>query len=145
MKQHFNAKQQSCFCGTGKNYANCCGRFIDGDALPDTAEQLMRSRYTAYVNNNFDYLLHTWHPTSRPATLTLDAPTTWLGLQIKQYQLQSQNHATVEFVARYRVAGKGHRLHEISRFERVAGQWLYVDGSFDQEKSSLALKIPADE
>ena len=145
MKQHFNAKQPSCLCGTEKNYASCCGRFIDGYALPDTAEQLMRSRYTAYVNNNFDYLLHTWHPTSRPATLTLDAPTTWLGLQIKQYQLQSQNHATVEFVARYRVAGKGHRLHEISRFERVAGQWLYVDGSFDQEKPFLALNIPSDE
>jgi SEC-C motif domain protein len=102
--------------------------------VPASAEELMRSRYSAYVIGARDYLLATWHPTTRPASLELDQRTTWLGLQIKAHAQQDADHATVEFVARYRVAGKGHRLHEISRFGRVNGRWLYVDGSFAQSK-----------
>jgi SEC-C motif domain protein len=95
---------------------------------------LMRSRYTAYVVREPDYLLRTWHASTRPAALTLEEDVRWLGLTIKRHVMHEPDQALVEFVARYRVGGKGHRLHETSRFERVNGQWFYVDGTFAGEK-----------
>ena len=90
----------------------------------------MRSRYSAYVLGLEAYLLATWHPSTRPAALDLagETATKWLGLEVKGQQLSDASHATVEFVARYRIAGRGHRLHEISRFVREDGRWFYVDG-----------------
>jgi len=89
----------------------------------------MRSRYSAYVLKLEAYLVATWHPDTRPSELDLTADDTkWLGLEAKKHALQDASHATVEFVARYRVAGKGHRLHELSRFVREDGRWYYVDG-----------------
>jgi SEC-C motif domain protein len=123
-----------CYCGAAAPFAQCCSRFITGGELPATAEQLMRSRYSAYVIGARDYLLATWHPSTRPPSLELDTHTKWLGLQVKAHAQQDADHATVEFVARYRIAGKGHRLHEVSRFERMERRWLYVDGSFAQPK-----------
>ena len=93
----------------------------------------MRSRYSAYVLKLADYLLASWHPSTRPDSMDLaeDDGTKWLGLEIKRCEQQDDNHATVEFVARYRIAGRGHRLHEISRFIREDGRWFYVDGDID--------------
>jgi SEC-C motif-containing protein len=89
----------------------------------------MRSRYSAYVLRLADYLLATWHPDTRPSELDLTADDTkWLGLEVKKHALQDDTHATVEFVARYHIAGKGHRLHELSRFVREEGRWYYVNG-----------------
>lgn len=91
----------------------------------------MRSRYSAYVLKMTPYLLHTWHPDSRPATLELATDhTKWLGLEVKKHTVESENGATVEFVARYKIDGRAHRLHEISRFVREDGQWFYLDGEF---------------
>ena len=92
----------------------------------------MRSRYSAYVLKLEDHLLATWHPDIRPAMLDLaDDDTKWLGLEIKRQQ-ESGDTAVVEFVARYQVAGRAHRLHEISRFVREDERWFYVDGEFPQ-------------
>ena len=90
----------------------------------------MRSRYSAYVLGLEPYLLATWHASTRPAALHLaeDAGTKWLGLEVRRHQTQDASHATVEFVARYRIAGRGQRLHETSRFVREDGRWFYVDG-----------------
>ena len=89
----------------------------------------MRSRYSAYVLKLEDYLLATWHPDTRPAELDLAADDSkWLGLEVKKHAAQDDIHATVEFVARYRIAGRGYRLHEISRFVREDGSWFYLDG-----------------
>jgi SEC-C motif-containing protein len=89
----------------------------------------MRSRYSAYVLKLEDYLLATWHPDTRPAELDLAADDSkWLGLEVKKHAAQDASHATVEFVARYRIAGRGYRLHEISRFVREDGSWFYLDG-----------------
>jgi SEC-C motif-containing protein len=120
----------ACPCGSGRPYAACCGPLHAGSGPALTAEALMRSRYSAYVLKLADYLLASWHPSTRPATLDLaeDDGTKWLGLEIKRSQQQDEHHATVEFVARYRVAGRGHRLHENSRFVREDGRWLYLDG-----------------
>jgi SEC-C motif-containing protein len=89
----------------------------------------MRSRYSAYGLKLEEYLLATWHPTTRPSELDLSADDSkWLGLEVKRHAAQDDCHATVEFVARYRIAGRGHRLHELSRFIREDGRWYYVDG-----------------
>ncbi len=89
----------------------------------------MRSRYSAFVLDRIDYLLATWHPDTRPAALTPNEPgLQWLGLSVKQHAQQDADHATVEFVARSKLGGRAHRMHELSRFVRVDGAWLYVDG-----------------
>jgi len=79
-----------------------------------------------------DYLLATWHASTRPAALNLGAAPQpkWLGLQVKA-QAETGDAATVEFVARCRVGGRAQRLHEISRFVREDGRWYYVDGVID--------------
>ncbi|MGB5208648.1 MAG: YchJ family metal-binding protein [Azonexus sp.] len=119
----------ACYCGSGKPYAVCCGRLHSGAEIAASAEALMRSRYSAYVLKLEDYLLATWHLATRPSELDLTADDTkWLGLEVKKHALQDDCHATVEFVARYRIAGKGHRLHELSRFVCEDGRWYYVDG-----------------
>jgi SEC-C motif domain protein len=118
----------TCPCGSGRAYDACCGPFHAGK-LPDTAEQLMRSRYSAYVADLRDHLLATWHPRTRPAHIEPPEPgLRWLGLQVKAHQQQDDTHATVSFVARSKLGGRAHRLVETSRFERVDGRWYYVDG-----------------
>jgi len=95
----------------------------------------MRSRYTAYTLRREDYLLTTWHPVTRPAALGLadEPPTQWMGLEVKRHVLQDATHAIVEFVARYKINGRAHRLHEISRFVQESGHWFYVDGEPSRE------------
>jgi SEC-C motif-containing protein len=124
------AKLTECPCGSGKPYAVCCGHFIESNEPAPTAETLMRSRYTAYTLLREDYLLATWHTSTRPASLGLaaDAATKWIGLEVKHHEQQDTDHAIVEFVARYKVNGRAHRLHEVSRFVREDGRWFYVDG-----------------
>lgn len=116
--------------GEPLTYADCCGRYIEHfvtTPAPD-AEQLMRSRYSAFVLERADYLLATWHPSHRPVTLTFEANARWLGLEVRQHRNTGASHAEVEFVARYRVAGRAVRLHERSRFVREDGRWYYLDG-----------------
>ena len=123
------AKPNPCPCGP-QNYADCCGRYHGGVPAPDAAA-LMRSRYSAYVLRLEDYLLATWHPDTRPTVLDLKADNTkWLGLEVKRHVAESEDRATVEFIARYKIGGRAHRLHEISRFVRENGLWFYVDGVF---------------
>lgn len=96
----------------------------------------MRSRYTAYTLNCEDYLLATWHHSTRPTALELATSShyQWLGLAIKHHEQPDSDRATVEFVARYKINGRAYRLHEISRFVRSQGLWLYVDGDIVQDK-----------
>src|SRR5574340_349023 len=123
------AKPVPCPCGA-TDYAACCGRYHDGAPAPDAAA-LMRSRYSAYVLRLEAYLLATWHPSTRPAALDLAADhTKWLGLEVKRHTAESADRATVEFVVRYKVGGRAHRMHEVSRFVREEGRWFYVDGEF---------------
>lgn len=90
----------------------------------------MRSRYTAFVLGDVDYLQRTWHPDSRPQTLTINPAQRWLGLKVKSTiaGTEQDHEGEVEFVARYKIAGRGYRLHELSRFRRLADGWAYVDG-----------------
>lgn len=127
-----------CPCGNAAGYARCCGPLHEG-GIASTAEQLMRSRYSAYVLKREDYLLATWHHSTRPATLKLSAQQpapSWLGLSVKHHGSEG-DHATVEFVARLRYGGgKAQRMHEVSRFVREEGRWFYVDGEFPDARSA---------
>lgn len=120
-----------CPCGNPTGYPHCCGPLHAGGAAA-TTEALLRSRYSAYVMQREDYLLATWHATTRPKTLALAAQRpapTWLGLDIRRRQVIDAEHETVEFVARYRLGGgSAQRQHESSRFVRDGGQWFYLDG-----------------
>lgn len=91
----------------------------------------MRSRYSAYVLGLEAYLRNTWHPSTCPADLSLDAEgVKWIGLDVRRCERggPSDEEGIVEFVARYKVQGRAHRLREISRFVRKDGRWHYVDG-----------------
>lgn len=115
----------------------CCGPYLDGSAVAPTALELMRSRYSAYVLGHTDYLRDTWDPATCPADLDvdIDAPDAprWLGLQVKRFEPQDARHAIVEFVARYKQGGRGHRLHEVSRFVRGDDErWRYMDGDVSE-------------
>jgi SEC-C motif-containing protein len=128
-------KNQSnlCPCGNTKPYTACCAPYVERNEPAPTAEALMRSRYTAYTLLREDYVLATWHTSTRPASLELaaDAATKWIGLDVKRHEQQDSEHAIVEFVARYKVNGRAHRLHEVSRFVREDGRWFYLDGDLD--------------
>lgn len=118
-----------CPCG-GKLLARCCGPWLAGSPAPD-AEALMRSRYSAFVLDRRDYLLASWHPSTRPAAIEPPEPgLRWLGLEVRSSRSTGPDAATVEFVARSKLAGRAHRLHELSRFVREDGRWYYVGGSF---------------
>ncbi|HEV8695471.1 MAG TPA: YchJ family metal-binding protein [Lysobacter sp.] len=123
----------TCPCQSGQPYAACCGPLHAGAAVAANAEALMRSRYSAYVRADADYLRATWHVSTRPPTLDFGdaAATRWLGLEVKRHEQRDDDHAIVEFVARYKVGGASAvRLHEISRFVREDARWFYVDGEF---------------
>lgn len=109
-------------------FDQCCGRYLDHDVPAPDAEHLMRSRYSAFVLGRVDYLRSSWHASTCPDRLELEPATKWLGLEVRDHRLVDADHAEVEFVARSRVAGRGHRLHERSRFVREGGRWIYVDG-----------------
>jgi SEC-C motif-containing protein len=113
--------------GRVRAHAACCGPWHAGQPAPD-AEALMRSRYSAFVRQDAAYLLATWHPSTRPETLDFEPAQRWLGLEVRVHRCTDDTHAEVEFVARSRVAGRGQRLHERSRFVCEAGHWFYVDG-----------------
>lgn len=120
-----------CPCGSDARYGACCGRYHRGAANPATAGQLMRARYTAYVYGDKDYLLRTWHSSTRPAKLDLDEMAVkWLGLSIVRTAAGGahDHEGVVEFIARYKPVGWAQRLHETSRFRREDDQWFYVDG-----------------
>jgi SEC-C motif-containing protein len=105
----------ACPCGSGLEYDGCCRPFHDGAAAP-TPEALMRSRYSAYALGRDDYVLATWHPSTRPDRLEND------GIEWRRLQIVDVSGDVVEFRASYR----GGLLHERSRFVREGGRWLYV-------------------
>ncbi len=119
-----------CPCESGLVYAGCCSELHSGRVLAQTALQLMRSRYSAFTLGNTDYLVKSWHPDTRPASLTIDESQRWIGLKIKtvSHGGTDEDEGSVEFVARYKMQGKAYRLQENSRFRRLDGRWYYLDG-----------------
>jgi SEC-C motif domain protein len=111
-------------------YGACCGRFHAGLAVPETAEQLMRSRYAAFATRNARYLLDTWHVSRRPERFEFEGGVEWYMLKVHAHTAQGDT-ATVAFSARSRLRNRTHELRETSRFVREDGRWFYVDGLVD--------------
>ena len=123
-----------CPCGSGKSLQQCCQPYLRGDAFAPTAAALMRSRYSAYVLEETHYLLATWHPDTRPQQLQFEDGITqpkpkWIGLTIKHFLEHDDQHAEVEFIARYKINGRAFKMHEVSQFTRIADRWFYRDGA----------------
>ena len=118
-----------CPCLSGLQYAECCEPIHAGSPSP-TAERLMRSRYSAYALGLPDYLVASWHPSTRPENLELDARLNWYRLDIvsRTRGAMLDTIGTVEFDAHYRLDGERGHQHENSRFVKESGHWYYVDG-----------------
>lgn len=125
-----------CPCGTETTYDSCCGAFHSGQAKPAIAEQLMRSRYSAYALGLADYLYHTHHPDKRTASVAeihdWAERCTFTRLEVLQCSLggPSDKIGKVTFRAHYREDGQPQVMQETSRFRRYRGQWVYYDGTF---------------
>lgn len=130
-----SALNDPCPCNSGFPMASCCAPYLAKLAPAPSAETLMRSRYTAYTLGRVDYLTQTWHPDTCPSRLDVDEQRQWLGLRIKNVVAGGPGDETgsVEFVARFKVNGRAHRLHEISRFRCVDGRWYYLDAAVSDQ------------
>jgi SEC-C motif domain protein len=122
-----------CPCGSGESYLACCGPFHRGELQARSAQELMRSRYSAYARGDADYLFRTWHPRTRPVDVTVDPSTSWTGLEVIDIAAggPDDDRGEVEFTARFESAGRAGSMHERSRFERRAGRWFYLDAKED--------------
>ncbi len=120
--------QKKCPCGSGNTFDRCCGPYLAGVTDPVSPEQLMRSRYTANVEQDQAYLLKTWHPATRPETI--GGFSYWCGLRIISAQGDgpAESEGMVEFRAMYEEDGRPGCLHERSHFVREADRWYYFDG-----------------
>ncbi|WP_281273745.1 YchJ family protein [Nocardioides pocheonensis] len=120
-----------CPCGSGLAYDECCGPVVRNERPADTAEELMRSRYTAYALGDVDHVFRSWHPATRPDELDQLPRLDWTGLEIVETVDggPGDDHGVVEFRASY----AGGVLHERSRFTRRAGRWVYLDGITSEE------------
>ncbi|WP_197084705.1 YchJ family protein [Saccharothrix sp. ST-888] len=122
-----------CPCGLSASYGDCCGRLHRGEAAAATAELLMRSRFSAFAAGDEAYLLRSWHPETRPERLDLDARLRWVRLEILAATDGGPFHSegTVRFRAHYTEGRQEGVLEELSRFTRVDGAWVYLDGVVD--------------
>ena len=115
-----------CPCGSGVEYDACCGPVVRNERPADTAEELMRSRYTAYVLGDVDHLFRSWHPATRPDDLAELPEVDWRGLDI--LEVVEGGPADDEGIVEFRAHHAGGTMHERSRFVRRAGRWVYLDG-----------------
>ena len=120
-----------CLCGSQVDYSSCCQPFHDNEKLPDSAESLMRSRFTAYAMQKTDYLLKTWDVSKRPEDINFSKEeAVWTKLAIVSTKKGStkDSKGLVEFKAYYRLENEEYVMNEVSRFKKKAGQWMYLDG-----------------
>lgn len=126
---------EKCPCGSNLNYEECCGAYISGIKTAPTAEALMRSRYTAYVKGEIDYIYNTTNPDKRSdfdreGTVNWSKNSEWLGLEIVETSAgQAEDEkGQVEFIASFSYNGQEQKHHELAEFSKVSGQWFFDDG-----------------
>lgn len=131
---------RDCLCSSGKTYGTCCKLFHQGLKLPQTAEELMRSRYSAYALNNLTYIKNTMQGKAAQGFSDQESDKQQshrlLGLEVMRHFADKKNssHAFVEFRALHQYQGKCTVIQELSEFFKIDGKWFYVDGKM--EKSS---------
>ncbi len=121
-----------CPCDSKEKFSDCCGAFISGDKLPPSAEATMRSRYSAYVKCDMDYIESTHHPSTldtfdKKESKSWAEEAQWLGLEIINSN-EEDGEAVVEFECRYNWDGEEKTHHEISHFQKENDKWYFVDG-----------------
>jgi SEC-C motif domain protein len=134
-----------CPCGTKKQYLQCCGPRHDGTRPPETAEALMRSRYSAFAIGNGTYLVATGPGKGDADELSSWGKSVfWLGLEVtaREKGEEDDTEGMVAFVARYLEGGKEFRLVERSRFEKRQGKWMYLDGIGQRTKRPIGRNEP---
>jgi len=124
-----------CPCGSSKSYNECCGLIISGKKEATTCVELMRSRYAAFTVANIDYLMQSYHSSTRPlkqhkSIQKWTESVHWMGLVILSAIAGESNDdiGFVEFRALYVEAGKMQQIHEKSLFKRENQKWVYVSG-----------------
>lgn len=122
-----------CPCGTALSYTACCGLYIDSGNIPNTAEALMRSRYSAYTQAKISYIKRTMFGKAMLHFNAGDAKrwarrVQWMGLNVINTFSENENKAFVEFRAIFKEGNALHTIHEVSEFHRMQGVWYYVDG-----------------
>jgi SEC-C motif-containing protein len=139
-----------CPCSSGKKYSECCQPYHLTKSFPETAEKLMRSRYSAYVAHHIDYIAETNDPRYRDsfdheAALEWSKTSEWQGLEVVATRdgQSGDTQGEVEFKARYRRAGKDHVHHEVSLFTYVEAdqRWYYTDGKEIIEPMKAEVKV----
>lgn len=136
---------EPCLCGSGTLFSQCCGAILDDHQRAETAEQLMRSRYTAFVLQHNDHLLRSWFKNTRPKALNHDDhPATWIGLEIHNCTAGQvdDTDGTVEFTATYLEDGMLCMLREKSIFIKIDGLWYYVNGECEVKKEKPSRNAP---
>ncbi|MEI3355303.1 MAG: YchJ family metal-binding protein [Duodenibacillus massiliensis] len=116
-----------CPCGSGKDFAACCGRFLDGGQIPRDAVALMRSRYSAFALNREDWLRLTWAKETCPAEALIDPAVKWIGLTVKNETQIDATHATVEYIARGGRTREGAFCMPSLGLKSARRRWFYVD------------------
>ena len=122
-----------CPCYSGLLFGSCCGPYLSRDALPDHAEALMRSRFSAFQLRDAVYVKETWDPIKRPKHLDFDQDERrWSHLEVvsKTGGCPQDERGVVEFKAKYELGDDTYLFHEISRFVKREGRWLYLDATF---------------
>ena len=139
---------ESCPCGSGAAYSDCCKPVISGARPAETAEKLMRARYSAHVGVEVDFLFESTHPDHRTGydhkgTKEWAEGADWQGLQIISTRRGGPGDTTgeVEFIARYRDKGMLREHHECAQFKRQNGLWLFTDGTMVRPKPLTVTKI----
>lgn len=139
---------KSCPCGSESLYTNCCEPIIKGIHPAETAEQLMRARYSAYTQTEMDFIFESTHPDSRQdydheGTKTWAENSEWLGLQITSTHKggKDDNSGEVEFIARFKEGGNAHEHHENALFKRKDGNWFFSEGVMVKPKPISVTKI----
>ncbi len=139
----------ACPCKSEKKYDECCGPYLEGVKAAPTAEALMRSRYTAYTKDDYDYVIRTCHSSTRPSAEDFDDDTAinWTGLEIVATEngLEDDDDGIVEFIARYNFNGNDLGQHERSSFVKEDGEWFYVEGDFVKPPPVRSEKIGRNE
>jgi SEC-C motif-containing protein len=125
-----------CPCGSQQQFTNCCGPYLANKKKPKTAEALMRSRYSAFVVGEIDYIFNTHHESTR-SELDIEGVRSWAtesdwkGLKIHGTEKgqETDSEGKVEFSCLFNYAGKDQSHHELSTFKKENGEWYFVDGT----------------
>ena len=138
-------KLTTCPCGSGKQFKECCEPILQGINKATTAEQLMRSRYTAFTLADNDYLMKSWAAETRPEEINSeDGSIQWLNLQVEECEKGNAEDETgfVTFTASFLSSGHLCKLHEKSSFIKEKDLWYYLDGETESRTQKVGRNAP---